>query len=275
MNSPIFILKKIYNDYKDKWIKLITLSFILSLTAVLGSLLYFVQIEMSENLNYNFIYTLLYIVLSFNAFFVFINFIKFLYQNKKQSYLEILSNFKIKTAVNLILISIILFTIFSCCFTFPLLIFPTIYSLVVSDALGILLIATTIILGLIGISLFTLFSFSPIIAITGKEDKLSTIIKSSYQIVRKSFFQILGHKTLITIFNLGMTSLSYILFIKIAPIEWFISIEETGFTPIGFTISYLLLSLIVYTIVISINLPYETVLYKAYKKNLNESVKNT
>lgn len=275
MNSPIFILKKIYSDYKDKWIKLITLSFILSITAILGSLLYFVQIEMGENLNYNFVYTLLYILLSFNAFFVFINFIKFLYQNKKQSYLETLSNFKIKTAVNLILISIILFTVFSCCFTFPLLIFPTIYSLVVSDALGYLLIATTIILAIIGISLFTLLSFSPIIAITGKEDKLSIIIKSSYQIVRKSFFQILGHKTLITLFNLGMTSLSYILFIRFAPIEWFISIEETGFTPIGFTISYLLLSLVIYTIVIFINLPYETVLYKAYKKNLNESVKNT
>jgi hypothetical protein len=275
MISPLFILKKIRNDYKDKWKELFTLSFALSLTGVLASLLYFIQIEMSGNLNYNYIYTLAYIILSFNAFFIFINFIKFLYKNKKQSYLEIFANFKIKITVNLILISIVLFTIFSCCFTFPLLIFPTINSLIVSEALALLLIVTTIILGLIGISLFTLLSFSPIIAITGKEYKLTIILQSSYQIVRKSFFQVFGHKLLITTFNLGMTSLTYILFIKFAPLEWFIRIEETGITPIGFTISYLLLSLLVYTIVIFVNLPYETSLYKAYKNKLDDSVKNT
>jgi len=267
MISPLFLLKRTIHDYKHHWKKIFTISFVLALTATFALLLFFIQDNLDQ---INIIYSILYFLLGFNAIFVFINFINYLYKNEKQSYLKIFTYFKSKTAVYLILLAILIFTIFSFSFTFPLLIFPIIYNTVNSELLGIILIITTIILILIGIILITFMAFSAIIAITEPDKTLNEIVKRSYYIVRKSFFAILGQKALIVFVNLLITTSTYKLFIILSPQEWFISIQETGSAPISFTISYLLISLIIYTIVIFINLPYEMILYKTYKAKANK-----
>ena len=268
MISPYHIVKNGIKKYKNHWKEIFLFSFILSLTGSLATLLLFIQGNAlwgnTNSLNY--IFTIFYFLLTFNAIFIFINSIKYLINSKKVKFKNLFSNFKIKTIINLILLSLILLTVFSVTYVFPNLILATIAEIVGPGILNIILFITSIIFMAIGVFIIIYLNFAHMVIIDDTKNSFKNIINKSWYLVKNNWWSVFFNRSVLVLFNLVFSYLTILLFVRIIPISWIETLYNQNIITIPLIITYLLSVLIFSTILSFINLPYEASFYSLYKE---------
>ncbi len=277
MITPYHIFKKIYHDDKSLWKEILLYSFLLSITFVFSSFLFF--LKAFNIINLPILTFILNMVLSFNAIFLFINAIKYLLKKpKKKKISELFARFEIKKIINLILLSLLYLTIFAVCFVFPNLILSQIAQIIGPGFMNFFLYVTDIILMAIGFYLiFIALAFAPILIIdlNNKKYTFNKIIKKSHQLSKKNQVSIFLNRIFLIILNFSFIWGVSNLLLSQMPDEWLIILSEAewlqstnnfSLIPISFIIAYLLSILIIFFILLIINLVYESNFYLLYKK---------
>src|SRR6056297_1705889 len=277
MITHYHIFKKIYHDDKSLWKEILLYSFLLSITFVFSSFLFF--LKAFNIINLPILTFILNMVLSFNAIFLFINAIKYLLKKpKKKKISELFARFEIKKIINLILLSLLYLTIFAVCFVFPNLILSQIAQIIGPGFMNFFLYVTDIILMGLGIYLiFIALAFAPmlIIDLNNKKYNFNKIIKKSHQLSKKNQVSIFLNRIFLIILNFSFIWGVSNLLLSQMPDEWLIILSEAewlqstnnfSLIPISFIIAYLLSILIIFFILLIINLVYESNFYLLYKK---------
>lgn len=277
MITPYHIFKKIYHDDRSLWKEILLYSFLLSITFVFSSFLFF--LKAFNIINLPILTFILNMALSFNAIFLFINAIKYLLKKpKKKKISELFAQFEIKKIINLILLSFLYLTVFAVCFVFPNLILSQIAQIIGPGFMNFFLYVTDIILMGIGIYLiFIALAFAPmlIIDLNNKKYSFAKIINKSYQLSKKNQVSIFLNRAFLIILNFTFVwGVSRLLLSQI-PNEWLIILSESewlqstnnlSLIPNTFIVAYLLSILIILFILLMINLVYESNFYLLYKK---------
>ena len=261
MITPYHIFKKIYHDDKSLWKEILLYSFLLSITFVFSSFLFF--LKAFNIINLPILTFILNMVLSFNAIFFFINAIKYLLKKpKKKKISELFARFEIKKIINLILLSLLYLTIFAVCFVFPNLILSQIAQIIGPGFMNFFLYVTDIILMAIGFYLiFIALAFAPILIIdlNNKKYTFNKIIKKSHQLSKKNQVSIFLNRIFLIILNFSFIWGVSNLLLSQMPDEWLIILSEAewlqstnnfSLIPISFIIAYLLSILIIFFILL-------------------------
>lgn len=265
MITPYHIVKDAIQKQKKNWKELLIFSFVLSLTATLATLVLFIQTMEVWGAG-DFAFTILYGLLTFNALFLFINIFTFLIRKSKSSLKNLFGNFRIKIVFHLILLSIMLITIFSLCYVFPNLILGTIAEIIGPGIMNLLLFATNIIIMGIGLFLIIYLNFAHLSIIDESENSFSKIINKTWFLVKGNWWSVFFNRAALILFNLGFSYLMVFAFARLIPIQWIETLFGQYIIPTPLMITFLLSALIFSTILIFINLPYESSFYDLYRE---------
>jgi hypothetical protein len=271
MITPLQIIKATWQSYQNHWKTIFLYTGLATFSSSLIFIIYFIRLASpNENLALNIFFVILLPILALNVIFLYINLLHFLYKDQAEKQLShLFANFQWRQIGRLMVLFALFLSIFSVCFTFPLLVLNSIAIIFQNTILTWISWFMSAVLIILGIIIFNYLQFTYPLAILKENDNIKTILGKSYLLIKQRWWSALINQSIIILVVSIISSGLFYLFITLYPSAKIILISDG---QLSVSTSFLILFFLTYTLTIFITLNlgsvYNLNFFKIYEKTM-------